>query len=308
MRIVQGTTEFRLEKESAVAIGKFDGMHLGHQKLLSGVLAQKKNGLLSVIFTFDPSPEAFFTGKEVKGLMSREEKRLAFENMGIDVLIEFPMNAETAATEPERFVTEYLAGKLRAKVIVAGTDISFGNKGAGDAGLLERMSKINGYKAEIIDKVTFEGKEISSTLVREAVSYGDMESVTALMGEPYRINGVVSHGRGLGRQLGMPTANIIPSAEKLLPPAGVYYSYAWLDGVRRRGVSNVGCKPTVTDDETMVVETYLFGFDEDIYGKGLSVELLAFKRPEMKFSGVEALKAQMQTDIEDGRRFHTALR
>lgn len=303
MRIIQGTTDFRLENRSAVAIGKFDGMHLGHQKLINQVLEQKKNGLLSVIFTFDPSPEAFFTGKPLKGLMTKEEKRLTFEKLGIDVFIEFPMNKKTASTEPEHFVREYLVEKLNAAVIVAGTDISFGNKGAGDADLLKKMAGNHGYHAEIIDKVTFDGQEISSTLIREAVRRGDMENVTLLMGEPYQISGVVLHGKQLGRELGMPTANIIPSEEKLLPPAGVYYSYAWVDGVRYKSISNIGCKPTVTDDKVMGVETYFYDFNTAIYGKELIVELLAFKRPEMKFESVEDLKAQMQKDISDGLVF-----
>ena len=305
MQIIQGTTDFKLENRSAVAIGKFDGMHLGHQKLLNKVLEQKMKGLLSVIFTFDPAPEAFFRGKLLQGLMSKEEKRLTFDKFGIDVLIEFPMNEETAATEPENFVTQYLVEKLNAAVIVAGTDISFGNKGSGDAGLLKKMAEAHGYHAEIIDKVTFDGQEISSTLIRETVRRGDMESVTLLMGTPYQIRGVVSHGKQLGRELGMPTANLIPSEEKLLPPAGVYYSHAWIDGVRYNAISNIGCKPTVTDDNVMGVETYFYDFDESIYGKELIVELLKFKRPEMKFESVEALKAQVQRDISDGRAFLT---
>lgn len=304
MRIIQKTTEFKLENKSAVAIGKFDGIHLGHRKLIEKILEQKKNGILAVIFTFDPSPEAFFTKKPVRGLMTEEEKRLAFENMGIDVLIEFPLNDETASTEPERFVTEYLVGKLNAAFIAAGTDISFGNRGAGDAALLKRLSGVNGYSVDIIDKVTFEGKEISSTLIREIIRQGDMKGVTALMGTPYQISGTVSHGRRLGRQIGMPTANLIPPETKLLPPAGVYYSYAWIDGIRHAAISNIGCKPTVADNGAMGVETYFYGFDEDVYGNELLVELLGFKRPEMKFGSVDELKAQMQSDIDEGRKFH----
>ncbi|MDE6748450.1 MAG: adenylyltransferase/cytidyltransferase family protein, partial [Lachnospiraceae bacterium] len=188
MQIIHGTTEFELPHKSAIAIGKFDGIHLGHKKLIANILEQKKNGCLAVVFTFDPSPEAFFSGKEAKELMTAPEKRAAFERMGIDVLIEFPLNEETAATQPERFVTEYLIEKLKASVIVAGTDISFGDKGAGNAELLRKMASCGGYFAQIIDKVTFEGNEISSTLIREAVSRGDMEKVAALLGTPYSIN------------------------------------------------------------------------------------------------------------------------
>lgn len=304
MRIIQGTTEFKLEKKSAVAMGKFDGIHLGHRKLVEKILEYKKNGILAVIFTFNPSPEAFFTGKDLKGLMSAEEKRLAFENMGIDVLIEFPLNKETAAIEAGDFVSGYLGDRLNAAFIVAGTDISFGNRGEGDAALLKRMSETCGYQVDIIDKVTYKGREISSTFIRETLNSGDMESVAALMGAPYRINGAVSHGRELGRRLGMPTANLLPSAQKLLPPAGVYYSYVWMEQTKYCAISNVGCRPTVTDDKVMALESYLYNFDKVIYGKDIMVELLHWKRPEMKFGSVEELKAQMQKDIREGAAFH----
>ena len=154
MQIIHGTTEFELPHKSAIAIGKFDGIHLGHRKLIDNILEQKNNGCLAVVFTFDPSPAVFFSGKEAKELMTAHEKRAAFERMGIDVLIEFPLNEETAATQPERFVTEYLIKKLKASVIVAGTDISFGDKGTGNAELLCEMAPDGGYLAQIIDKVT----------------------------------------------------------------------------------------------------------------------------------------------------------
>ncbi len=304
MQIIHGTTEFALPHKSAIAIGKFDGIHLGHRKLIDNILEQKKNGCLAVVFTFDPSPEVFFSGKAAKELMTANEKRAAFDKMGIDVLIEFPLNEETAATPPECFVTEYLIGKLNASVIAAGTDISFGNKGAGNAELLCKMAQNGGYFAQIIDKVTFEGVEISSTLIREAVSRGDMEKVTALLGTPYRINGTVVYGRKLGRKLGMPTVNLQPANEKLLPPNGVYCSYAWVDGIRYPAISNVGCKPTVSNEPTVGVETYIYDFDKNVYGMDIAVELLRFKRAEMKFDSTEALKEQMRKDIDEGIIFH----
>lgn len=304
MQIIQETTEFILPKKSAVAIGKFDGIHLGHQKLLEKITEQKKNGLLAAVFTFSPAPEAFFSGKEMKSLMSTDEKRTAFEKAGIDVLIEFPLTKETAATEPERFVEEYLAGKMRAAFIAAGTDLSFGKNGAGNAGLLERMAEEFGYVVEIIDKVSVEGKEVSSTLVREALCRGDMKKTNALLGAPYRISGIVSHGRQLGRTIGMPTVNLLPSKEKLLPPNGVYYSYVWLDENRYPAISNIGYKPTVSEEQALGVETYLYDFSKDVYGREIIVELLDFKRPEMKFGSIDDLKEQMHSDIEAGEVFH----
>lgn len=304
MQIIRETTEFVLPQRSVVAIGKFDGIHLGHQKLFAKVFEQKEKGLLAVTFTFDPPPEAFFAGKTAGELMTREEKRAAFERMGMDVLIEFPMNKETAATKPECFVKEYLAQKLQAAVIVAGTDLSFGNKGAGDAKLLEKLSQTYGYRVEMIEKVSIAGERVSSTLIREAVGRGDMTKAAVFLGAPYPITGMVSHGKELGRKLGMPTVNLMPSADKLLPPNGVYYSYVWLENRRYPAISNVGSKPTVSSVQTTGVETYLYDFEKDVYGKEITVELLDFKRPERKFDSVEALKEQMRRDIDEGSVYH----
>lgn len=306
MQIIQGTTDFSLSHKSVVTIGKFDGIHLGHQKLFERVLAQKEKGLSAVIFTFAPAPEAFFSGKEIQELMSREEKLAAFEEMGIDVLIEFPLNRETAATEPARFVREYLTDKLKAAVIIAGTDISFGDKGAGNAALLRKMSEECGYRVEIIDKVSVDGKEVSSTLIRELVRKGDMKKAALLLGAPYPVCGVVAHGKQLGRKLGMPTVNLLPSREKLLPPNGVYYSNVWFAGTCYPAISNVGYKPTVSDEQIIGVETYLYDFTEEIYGSRITVELLEHKRDEMKFDGVESLKEQMRKDIAEGAAYHGA--
>lgn len=304
MQIIQGTTDFLLPQESVVAIGKFDGIHLGHQKLFAKVLEQKENALLAVVFSFDPSPRAFFSKTAVQELMTGEEKRMAFEQMGIDVLIEFPLNEETAATKPERFVEEYLVRKLRASVIAAGTDLSFGNKGAGNTALLEKLSGIYGYRVEVIDKVCIDAQEVSSTSIREAVGMGDMEKAGRLLGAPYQINGIVSHGRQIGRTLGMPTLNILPPEEKLLPPNGVYYSRVWMDGRQYPAISNIGYKPTVSDTQVMGVETYLYDFAQDAYGRQISVELLCFKRDERKFDSVESLKAQLKKDMDEGAAFH----
>lgn len=304
MQVIQGTTEFELHDRSAVAIGKFDGIHLGHQKLLEKVLEQKKNGLLAVIFTFDPSPAALFQGNTLKELMTKEEKRAVFEKMGMDVLIEFPLTLETAATPPEQFVREYLSHKLKAAVIAAGTDLSFGKKGAGNAKLLQSLARECGYQVEIIDKVSLEGVEISSTLAREAVEKGHMEKAAALLGIPYQVQGIVVHGRKLGRTLGMPTVNIVPVEGKLLPPNGVYFSRVRMDGKVYPSISNIGYKPTVSEKKQLGIETYLYAFEGDVYNKEIVVELLSFQREEQKFESVDALKAQIHKDMENGRIFH----
>lgn len=304
MEIIEGTTDFALSGKSAVAIGKFDGIHLGHQKLLSQLLAQREQGLLATVFTFDMRPEAFFGG-EGKELTTKAEKRAAFAALGIDVLIEFPLNRETAATAPEAFVESYLAKRMRAAYICAGPDLSFGKGGAGDYALLARCADRFGYRAELIEKVRVDGEEVSSTRVREAVRLGKMEEAAGMLGRSYAASGLVAHGKKLGRTLGMPTANLIPEEDKLLPPNGVYHTRVRIDGGDRAysGISNVGCKPTVSDENRLGIETYLYDFEADIYGRKITVEFLSFRRPERKFGSVEALRTQIEADIAAGREF-----
>ncbi|MCI6713690.1 MAG: bifunctional riboflavin kinase/FAD synthetase [Lachnospiraceae bacterium] len=302
MHIIENTTEFQLDRPGAVAIGKFDGIHLGHQKLIQKIIEQKAKGYLATVFTFDTSAAAFFGGEE-KELTTREEKRIVFEKMGVDVLIEFPLNRETAATEPVEFVQRYLVSQMQAAYICAGTDLSFGRRGAGNYELLQQYADSYGYQVELIDKVRMDGEEVSSTRVREAVRTGQMEAAARMLGTPYSVSGTVEHGRRLGRTIGMPTANLLPEQDKLLPPNGVYYSKVLMGGRIYRSITNIGCKPTVSENHIMGVETYLYDFAGDIYGKDITVQLLAFRRPEMKFDGVDSLKAQMQKDIAAGQIF-----
>jgi len=305
MQIISGISEFQLNKPSAIAIGKFDGVHLGHQLLIEKIKeASKKRFLQSVIFTFNPSPESFFSGRAMQELTTVSEKRKFFERIGIDVLIEFPINKETAQTPPEVFIEKYLYDQMRASYIAAGSDLSFGDKGLGDAKLLCSLVDEYGYVCEIIDKVTFDGEEISSTRIREAVKQGDMKLANALLGNPYRVTGVVSHGRRLGHTFGMPTANVIVAPDKLVGPKGVYISRVTTSKGIYNSISNLGVKPTVSEDELLCIESYIYDFDEDIYGKYIEVELLEYSRPEYKFNSLDELKAQMQKDIEAGRKYH----
>lgn len=303
MEIIEGTTDFALSKKSAVAIGKFDGIHLGHQKLISKLLAQREQGLLATVFTFDMQAALF--GGEGKELTTKAEKRAAFGMLGIDVLIEFPLNRETAVIAPEVFVESYLAKRMRAAYICAGPDLSFGKGGAGDYTLLTRCADRFGYRTERIEKVRVGGEEVSSTRVREAVRLGKMEEAAGMLGSFYTASGPVAHGKKLGRTLGMPTANLIPEEDKLLPPNGVYHTRVRIDGVDRfcNGISNVGCKPTVSDENRLGIETYLYDFEGDIYGREITVEFLRFRRPERKFDSVEALRTQIEADIAAGREF-----
>lgn len=302
MQIIEQTTDFRLPERSAVAIGKFDGVHLGHRKLIDKIIEQKKENCLATVFTFDTSAAAFFGGEE-KELTTVAEKRRIFEELGVDVLIEFPLNRETAATEPEEFVHKYLAEQMQTAYICAGTDLSFGRGGAGNYDLLKRYAEKYGYLAELIDKVKVDGEAVSSTGVRKAVREGRMEDAARMLGTPYSVSSTVEHGKRLGRTIGMPTANLIPEKDKLLPPYGVYYSRIKAEGKTYKGISNVGCKPTVNTENAVGVETYLYDYDGDLYGSDITVEFLSYRRPEMKFESVERLKEQMEADIAAGRDY-----
>lgn len=303
MKIITGTTQFELEESTAIAIGKFDGIHIGHKKLISEILKAKEQNLKSCVFTFDPPPAVLFGLSDGRELTTREEKRCLFERMGVDILIEFPMTLETAAILPLDFIENILVKRMKAALIVAGEDVSFGAKGKGNSSLLKEMSVQFHYDLKIIKKVCHNGREISSTYVRSAVETGNMKLVRSLLGMAYPFAGKVVQGNQLGRTLGFPTANLEIVKEKLLPPCGVYYSEVFIEGKKYKGISNVGYKPTVNKDKIPGIETYVYDLDENLYGKDIEVGLLEFKRPELSFLNVAALKKQVDLDLEDGKKF-----
>ena len=304
MQIISGTTQFRIEEPTAVAIGKFDGLHQGHRKLLNEIIAQKEDGLKAAVFTFDPSPEIFFGMNPSRELSTNSEKRQLFEEIGIDILVEFPFNKETAAISPENFVIDILRGRMNAAFVAAGTDLSFGAMGKGNFELMSSLARHRGFEARKIDKIERNRKIISSTLIRELVEKGEMEEAAACLGEPYRITGKIVHGKALGRRIGIPTLNQIPPADKLLPPFGVYYSEVKADGRVFKGMTNIGIKPTVTDEHRTTVETYLYHFSGDLYGEYADVKLLTFRRPEKRFADIKELQRTMQEDIRAGEIYH----
>lgn len=303
MQIIADTVDFKILEKTAVAIGKFDGMHRGHRILLNKIIKAKRKGLQSVVFTFDPPPEVLFGKREEKEITTKEEKRILFKELGIDILIEYPLNKETAAIDPKAFVTHVLKEKMNLSYLAAGYDISFGHKGSGNADLLAEMALSYDFEVDIIDKICDLGREISSTFVREEILAGHMENVTKLLGGPYKVAGEVVHGAKLGRTIGMPTINLVPQNNKLLPPNGVYFSKTVIDEREYKSITNIGKKPTVNHTKAMGVETYIYNFNEDVYGKQAIVKLLSFHRPEMKFDGVDSLKKKMMEDIKIGSSY-----
>ncbi|WP_026498094.1 riboflavin biosynthesis protein RibF [Butyrivibrio sp. WCD2001] len=314
MRIISGTTQFNIEDKTAVAIGKFDGVHMGHQKLLKHILDKKDQGMKATIFTFDPPPAVFFSQLMAKSenekkdiilsqLLTKDEKRRKFEELGVDILVEFPMNAETARTAPEDFVRKILHEQMNAAYLAAGDDLSYGYKGRGDFALLNKLAPELGYRTHAIKKLQMFGRNVSSSFIKEEILHAEMERASELLGEYYYVGGLVEHGKKLGRTIGFPTVNLLPPSEKCLPPFGVYFSEVRIDGRKYHGMTNIGLRPTVSDSGQVSVETYIYDFDEDIYGKYLEIALLTFHRKEQKFSGVEALKGQLRLDLDAGRNF-----
>ena len=297
MQLIEKTTDFQLHSPTAVALGKFDGVHVGHRFLLEEILKKKAEGLQTCVFTFDPPPAVLFGFSDGKELSTREEKRRVFKQLGVDILIEFPLTKQTADIPGEEFVRTWLCKKMQAKYLVAGEDLSFGRGGKGDAKLLRNLSGELGYQMRLIPKVCVDGMEVSSTEIRRLVEQGDMARAAQMLGTPYKVCGTVVKGNQIGRTLGFPTVNLLPPQDKLLPPNGVYAARVSYGGQTWRALSNVGYKPTVTDERVLGVESYLYDFNENIYGQEIQVELLEFRRPERRFDSLEALQLQLQQDI-----------
>lgn len=298
MDYIHGTADFKLDRQSAVTLGKFDGLHLGHQKLISIVREEAlKDNLVSVLFTFDGIPLSICPQKNQHFISTNAERRSFCEKMGIDIEVEYPFTDEFMHMEADDFIREIIIGKLNAKVAVVGTDYCFGRNRSGNAQYLHEKGLEYGFKTIIVEKEKYQDKEISSTYVRDELSKGHMETVNVLLNRAYSITGIVSKGNQMGRSFGIPTVNIYPSEKKLLPPNGVYASIAVIDGTEYYGVTNLGTKPTVSDGFEVSVETNIFDFDRDIYGKKIEVRLLHFLRQEMKFDNVDMLKKQMEMDM-----------
>lgn len=295
-------------KNTAVALGKFEGIHRGHQLLMDEVKKQELHGLQSVVFTFDRPTRLTLTGDtKYKQIYTKEERKTILEKRGINILIEHPFTKEFAALTPERFIREVLVEKVGAKVIVVGTDFHFGKNRSGSILDLENLEEC-GYHLIVVEKLQLDGKDISSTRIRASLEKGDMEEASALLGRNYSVSGEIIHGNALGRTIQVPTINQKVPSFKLLPPNGVYVSKIhWNDEVYY-GITNIGTKPTVNDTNEKTVETNIFDFDKDVYGEKMVVELLHYHRKESRFSSVEALQTQLFKDIEFGKQFVAKIR
>ncbi len=283
---------------TVVTLGNFDGVHMGHRKLIETATEYaKKENLKSVVFTFSPHPMFIFGNRENCALiMSPKEKEMTIKAMGVDTYIEYPFDREFASMSPEDFAVEIVFKKLKCKVLVVGYDYRFGKMNKGDSYLLEKLGKEYGVKTVFVPKVIYENERVSSTKIRECLVNRDVEGANRRLTIPYHIYGRVSEGKKLGRKLGFPTVNILAHEDKLFPPNGVYATVTLYAGELYYGMTNVGYNPTV-NGKHKTVETNLFGFDRVIYGENILTFFFKWLRDEQKFPGVDALREQLSCDI-----------
>ena len=302
MKYIKNTTEFLIKEPTVISLGKFDGIHRGHELLLEELMAKKKNGLATVVFTFDIPPRKTLCDEDQKVLTTNEEKMHMFETFGIDYLIECPFTPEVMNMEAEHFI-EMLVEKLSVKCIVAGEDFCFGHNRRGDYKMLQEYADKLSYEAVILPKVKEEEREISSTYVREEIAKGNIELANKLLGYPYFISGTVKHGNKIGRTIGFPTINLIPTENKLLPAYGVYITKVMIDDIVYHGITNVGMKPTIDGQNPVGIETHIFDFNQDVYERNVVVTFIKRIREERKFKNLDALLEQMRKDVNTARYY-----
>ncbi|MEY2547312.1 MAG: riboflavin kinase / adenylyltransferase [Verrucomicrobiota bacterium] len=286
-----------------LAIGVFDGVHLGHQAVISTSAEHSRaaNGT-PVVVTFDPHPEKVLRPEKAPHLLTATQHKIALiRDLGVHHLLVVTFDKQFAATPPEKFVERLVAHSKPLREICVGHEWSFGKGRAGNLDLLKQLGARAHFNVVGITPVTVNGDIVSSTAIRQAVEHGDFARAAQMLGREYSILGTVVHGDNLGKQIGFPTANLSAHSEQF-PPNGVYFAEAKIDNQLLRGLVNLGVRPTVSSGKhARVLEIYLFDFDRDIYGKDVEVRFLKYLRPEKKFASVEALKQQIAEDVRAAR-------
>lgn len=286
-------------RERVIALGFFDGVHLGHGALLRRAAEEaKKRGCESAVFTFDRPPKEVITGVPCPLINSPEDRAALVKRLyGIDEMLMVPFDDEMRTTPWDRFVTDILVGRYGAVHLVAGHDHHFGHKNQGSPELLREKCAELGLGCDIIPAVTIGGITVSSTHIRKLLEEGDVETARAFLGHPHVLTQTVGHGRQLGRTIGIPTANLVAPPHVLLPKRGVYAAKITLpDGRAFGGVTNVGVRPTVNNGQDVTVEPWILDFDGDLYGQAIRVEFFRRLRDERKFESLDALRSQIETD------------
>lgn len=294
MEYMEIVDQFPRLSDCAVTMGKFDGIHCGHRKLIREILEYKKEHHTPAVVL------AFVSDR--KTILTKEERRRLLEKMGVDILLECPLDERFRHTKADQFIRQILMGDLHTSCVVVGEDFRFGYERKGTPELLRRYGVESGYETRIIPKEMDGNRKISSTFIREELSRGNMHKVTELLGRNFFVAGTVEHGRGMGHKKFFPTTNLVPDRQKLMPPNGVYITKSRFGDVEYAGITNVGYKPTI-GESFLGVETYLFDCDRNLYGQDCVVDFYRFLRPEKKFPSFEALKSQIARDIQAGKDY-----
>jgi riboflavin kinase/FMN adenylyltransferase len=295
--------EFHIKEPTALSLGKFDGVHRGHEALLAYLHKKQKEGLKTAVFTFDIPPKKLTENNNYRVLSTNAEKQEILREHGVDYLLQCPFTDEVMCMEAEAFV-DWIVRDLNVKSIVTGEDFRFGHNRRGDHALLAELAPRYGYELKVVEKLQYRGRDISSSYIREEILKGDIETANLLLGYPFFMRSEVIHGRQLGRRIGIPTVNMELPAEKLLPPKGVYATRVRLGEQIYAGVTNVGCKPTVNNSNKVNVETHILDYSGDLYGQSLRVDFYHYLRQEQKFPSIALLQAQMEQDITKIREYY----
>jgi riboflavin kinase/FMN adenylyltransferase len=297
-----------LPRTGIVTIGNFDGVHLGHRKILEAVVARAREvSRPAVAITFEPHPMVILKPDHApRRIQTLRQKEEVLEALGIDLLLVIPFTRDFSLTEPEEFVRRLLCERLGASELYIGHHFAFGRGKRGDLALLRRLGPECGFSASGIDEVSYEGEPISSTRIRNAIGRGDITDANAMLGREYELDGIVSKGDRVGRKIGYPTINLAPENE-LYPVDGVYVTQIEIRSFGRRFdcVTNIGSRPTVYEDYATTIETYVLDFSSDVYGEKVRLFFFGRLREERKFPSVMALTEQIGRDIEETRKYFT---
>ncbi|MGI6752335.1 MAG: bifunctional riboflavin kinase/FAD synthetase [Anaerovoracaceae bacterium] len=305
MKIFKTLEELKNTENVAVAVGNFDGVHLGHQELIRRTVTRAKEvGLVPAVFTFTNHPKNVMAGEQrVKNILYWEDKVSILQDLGVEYMISLDFTLDFSRIEPEDFVEEILVNKLKTKEIFCGFNYHFGYKGKGDLQLLKEMSRDLDFVVNPMEPFKINGELVSSTLIREIIASGDMEKCRHFLGRNYSTSGTVIVGNKLGRSLGYPTSNLAIDESMVTPPDGVYVTLASYGGTSCPSITNLGRKPTVGNHERSI-ETHIFNFNKELYGKQIRIEFLKRLRGEKKFESVEELSDQIRKDCLDAAHYH----
>lgn len=314
MVIINSLEQLDIKEKTSVALGNFDGIHLGHREImLNAIKVSEEKGYKSLCFTFSNHPFNFILRREdsdpdaVKLICTEEEKTELVRSMGFDILVNVPFDEHIMKMRAHDFFSDIVKDKLNAGHVSVGFNYTYGARAEGKPDKLVKECGEAGISVSIRDAVTVEGNVVSSTLIREMISTGNMEMTAKLLGRPYSFAGTVSHGKRLGSSMGIPTINIPAPARQMLPPNGVYFSRIEIGGKVYNSVSNIGVNPTVNDAQSgaKTIETNIFDFDDDAYGRDVVVYFDHFSRGERKFRDKEELFAQIARDCENAKAYRT---